>query len=305
LEEAIAKYNLAIDLDPSNSVAHLLLGRALVGQGRLGKAIDTFRRSLAVDPHFFHAQYEISNVLLRQGKVDEAIDAAHKALEIFPDSPGAYRSLCLALHAKGRLNEATDACRRGLDLLHYQGWMDSIADNFVAESENHPTDPSTHLAVGVVMLENGQLDEAIDAFHKVLELELNHGLALYYLGNALRQQGKLEEAIRAYRRAIQIDATYAHAHRDLGVALMAQNDPQAARKALQKSMDLSDGGDARDWFWVAMSEWQLGNEQEAHRWYKQAVRWMDENDPENRRLVAARAEAEKTLGLTEGGQRTR
>jgi tetratricopeptide (TPR) repeat protein len=158
-----------------------------------------------------------------------------------------------------------------------------------------------YFAIGVVMLENGKLDEAIGALQRALGHAPNHGLSLYYLGNALRQQEKLAEAIQAYRKAIQIDETYAHAYRDLGVALLAKNDPQAARRMLQKSMDLSDGGDSRDWFWVAMSEWQLGNEQEAHRRYKQAVRWMDENDPENRRLVTARAEAQKTLGLTEGG----
>jgi superkiller protein 3 len=122
-------------------------------------------------------------------------------------------------------------------------------------------------------------------------------LTLFHLGNALGQQGRLDEAIQAYRKAVSIDAKYAHAYRNLGIALMAQGNFRAARSALQTSMDLSNGGNGRDWFFVAMSEWQLRNKEEARRWYDQAVRWMEENDPENEQLIEARAEAEKTLGL--------
>ena len=306
LDEAIARQDLAIHLQPRYAKAHHWLGLALAAQGRLDEAIDAYRQSLEIDPAYVWPYVDTSFALFDQGKLDEAIIAARKALEIYPESAEAYRVSGVVLAAQGRLNEATDAYRKALDLMRRQGKWDQMVGVAFRQVEGRPqmssahfgpTDPTAHFEYGILMYEEGKLDEAIDRFRKALELDPQRGMALYYLGNALRQQGSLDEAIQAYRTAIEIDAKYAHAHRSLGAALLARDDVQAAREALQKSMDFSGGGDGRDWFFVAISEWRLGDEAEARQWYDRAVRWMDENDPENKHLVEARAEAEKTLGL--------
>jgi serine/threonine protein kinase/tetratricopeptide (TPR) repeat protein len=301
LAEAIATYNVAIAMQPKFAMAHFLRGNILAEQGKLEEAIDAYRASLRIDPHLFHSQYEICHVLLRQGKPDQAIVGAQKALDLCPVSPGAHRALYRALIAKGRLNEATELGQKGLDLARYQGMADEILEILRGRIESGSRDPSTHFEVGAIMAEEGELDAAIDAFRDALELEPEHGLALYYLANTLRRQGKLAEAIRTYRRCAAVHPEYAHACRGLGIVLAAQGKFPEARRALQKSMNLSGGGGARDWFFVAISEWHLGNPAKARRWYDRAVRWMDENDPENDRLIEARAEAEKMLGLKKSG----
>ena len=90
---------------------------------------------------------------------------------------------------------------------------------------------------------------------------------------------------------------------------MARGDFRAARSALQESLKLSGG--SRDWFLVtiserlvAISEWRIGIEEDARRWFEQAAGWMDENDPNNEEQVEACAEAEKTIGLKEGANET-
>ena len=52
---------------------------------------------------------------------------------------------------------------------------------------------------------------------------------------------------------------------------------RGALDALQKSMDLHNGGDANDWFFVAMAHHDLGNHAEARRWLDRADRWTIEN----------------------------
>ena len=42
-------------------------------------------------------------------------------------------------------------------------------------------------------------------------------------------------------------------------------------------MVLQKGGDACDWLFLAMAHWQLGHEEDAHKWYNQALSWMDKN----------------------------
>jgi superkiller protein 3 len=297
LDEAITKCNMAIGLQPDHVGAHFWLGLALATQGNLDEAIDAYRRTLVYDPNHYTAQANISHLLVSQGRLDKAIVAAQKAQKINPDCAEGHRALSAALAAEGRLNEATDAYRRCLDSVRHRGRMGQVDYIVFWHLESRPTDPFAHFEYGIVMLEQGKLEEAIDGFRKVHELDPEHAMALLYLGNALRQQGSLDEAIQAYRKAVGIDPQYTYAHRNLGIALMAQGNFRAARRALQKSLDISGGGDGRDWFFVAMSEWRLGNEGEARRWYDRAVRWMDENEPENEQLVKARAEAEKTLGL--------
>src|SRR5205823_2012429 len=65
--------------------------------------------------------------------------------------------------------------------------------------------------------------------------------------------------------------------------------------SLQKSMELSDGGDCKDWFLLAMAYWKLDDKQQARKWFDQAVNgkdkslWHEDLDPLHK-------EAEELLG---------
>jgi hypothetical protein len=61
-------------------------------------------------------------------------------------------------------------------------------------------------------------------------------------------------------------------------------------------MALCDGGDAFDWFFVAMSKHKL-EQGDARQWFDKAVAWMDEHKPDDPELRRFRAEAAKVLGL--------
>jgi hypothetical protein len=69
------------------------------------------------------------------------------------------------------------------------------------------------------------------------------------------------------------------------------------RADLEKSMQLRNGGDGEDWFFLAMAHWQLGNEDEALRWYERGVGWMEKNAPDHPELIRFRAEAAGLLGV--------
>ena len=63
-------------------------------------------------------------------------------------------------------------------------------------------------------------------------------------------------------------------------------------------------GDATDWFFLAMAHWQLGDKDEARKWYDKAVEWMDKNQPKNEELLRFRAEAAELLGISEPAKST-
>jgi hypothetical protein len=62
-------------------------------------------------------------------------------------------------------------------------------------------------------------------------------------------------------------------------------------------MDLRNGGDSFDWFFLAMAHWQLGDKDQARKWYGQALAWMEKNQPNDDELRRFRSEAEEVLGL--------
>ena len=52
-----------------------------------------------------------------------------------------------------------------------------------------------------------------------------------------------------------------------------------------------------NWFFMAMSHWQLGDSEQARKYYAQAVEWMDKNKPKDDELRRFRAEAAELLGI--------
>src|SRR5262249_31639958 len=104
------------------------------------------------------------------------------------------------------------------------------------------------------------------------------------LARLLRDNCKLKEAVTAYRELLE------------GRPPLVTADPNTIA-AIQKSMELRQGGDSWDWFFLAMANWQLGETEEARKWYDKALEWMEKNDPKNDELRRFRAEMEELMKI--------
>ena len=110
----------------------------------------------------------------------------------------------------------------------------------------------------------------------------------------LRDAGRaLELAKKAVELAPKVGAYW----NTLGAAQYRAADWKASVSALEKSRELRNGGDSFDWFVLAMAHWQLGDKEQARKWYDQAVQWMEKNRPQDEELRRFRAEAAALLGL--------
>ncbi|MBD69746.1 hypothetical protein CMK21_06440, partial [Candidatus Poribacteria bacterium] len=76
--------------------------------------------------------------------------------------------------------------------------------------------------LGLALQEQGELDQAIQAYHRALEINPNYSEAYNNLGNVLKEQGKLDDAVLAYRSALGINPDYSEAHNNLGLVLLLQ-----------------------------------------------------------------------------------
>jgi serine/threonine protein kinase len=83
----------------------------------------------------------------------------------------------------------------------------------------------------------------------------------------------------------------------LGVARYRAGDRKGAIKALKTSMGLRAGGDAYDWFVLAMAHWQSGNKDVARQWYDKAVAALSKAGPGAEELHRFRTEAAALMGI--------
>jgi tetratricopeptide (TPR) repeat protein len=85
-----------------------------------------------------------------------------------------------------------------------------------------PRSSVAHNNLGLALLDQGKLEEAIAEIRAALRLKPDFFQAHLNLGVALSDQGKVEEAIAEFRVALRLQPDYAEAHCNLGCVLRRQ-----------------------------------------------------------------------------------
>lgn len=246
LDEAIAAYRRAIQIDPNLAVAYNNLGIALAQQGRSQEAADAYREAIRLEPNLANAYNNLAAVLIvlgepreaeqiqaqasallrnansanaidyinlgralsNQGKHEEAIAAYEIAIEINPSLGTTYNNLGNSLRSLERLEEAVEAYRTAIELT--------------------PTLVLAYNNLGFVLNQLNRPNEAREVYDRVNAFdprlvalrEPDSATADDFntLGRVLRDQNRREEAIEAYTRAIELDRGFAAAYNNRGVA---------------------------------------------------------------------------------------
>ena len=111
-DDAIARLQLALDLNPNFAWAHGNLGFALACSGRGDEAVAPFNEALRLSPRdqfSFAWHYLLAFALFVAGRYEEALHAAEKSLQENASAPGAYRVRAASLSQLGRIDEAKSA----------------------------------------------------------------------------------------------------------------------------------------------------------------------------------------------------
>jgi tetratricopeptide (TPR) repeat protein len=285
LEQAVALTDSNDSAQRSKAVIYATLSAiALRNQGKLEEAVAAGRKAIELQPDYANAYFELAYVLRQQGKFDEAVAAGRKGIELQPNNANAYFELAYVLRQQGKFDEAVAACRKAIEL--------------------QPDNARAHVFLVHALLAQGNLDAALAASDNAIALQPNdpaiYNELAWHLATA--PEPHRHDAIRAVdlaRNATELAPKDGNIWNTLGVAQYRAGQWQNAIETLVKSMELRNGGDPADWFFLAMAHWKAGHKDEARTWYDKAIEWTDKKPPQNEELIRFRAEAAELLGTIE------
>jgi spermidine synthase len=107
----------AVQVEPGNSLAHVMLGNAFFERGQLDSALSEYQAALRLRPDFADAWVRAGATLTQQGKPADATPFLLTAVRLAPGWAEAQRRLALVLLRQGRKGEARVAYQKLVPLL--------------------------------------------------------------------------------------------------------------------------------------------------------------------------------------------
>jgi tetratricopeptide (TPR) repeat protein len=151
LDEAVAEYRIAVEMDPASHAIHENFGTALSAHGKIKEAIAEYRAAIELDQTCPYAHQQLAGVLSGQGKLAEATDECRTAIRLEPASAYSHQQLAGILYDHGKLAEASDEYRTAIRL--------------------EPAGAYAHEQLAAILSAHGKLAEAKDEYRTALRLE--------------------------------------------------------------------------------------------------------------------------------------
>lgn len=218
--EAIASCNKALELQPDFAPNHKILGNILQTQGNLEAALDAYAKALELNSEYAEAYINQGSIFSKIGRNEEAIVSLEKAISINPNIGAAYWNLANVYLELDNLEKVVE-CRKQAFLL-----------------EPKLVNAETLNDLGTAIGKLGDFEEAINYYHKAIELQPNYHLAHLNLGVSLRKVGKLDAAKEELQKAIALKPDDPETYNNLGRVLVDEKQIDAGISNYEKAVKL-------------------------------------------------------------------
>ncbi|NEQ76624.1 MAG: tetratricopeptide repeat protein [Okeania sp. SIO2C9] len=230
LQEAIAKYKMALKLTPDNIQALTQLSSVYEAQKNWEEVIKCCRKIVALQPNNSRAYIRQARALKQQNKIYGAIAAFQEAIEMDKNVLRAqdYKELGdLLVQLKSSENQQAQA-------------NDAIAAYQKAIELKPDFSHRVYISLADTLQKQERFEEAIASYQKALQVKPDLGAGVYAkLGNAQLKQGQLDQAITTYRKAIELDPDSVAANQNMGNALQQKSLFNDAMNCYQKAIELN------------------------------------------------------------------
>lgn len=183
VDEAISRFQAAVDLRPENAPAHDNLAKAFLQKGQVADALLHYRKLLEIQPDNAEAHNILGTVLIQQGRVREAIEQWQETLVMQPENGNAKSNLAwvFATYPEESIRNGTQAVQLAAQALQLSGGKNPIILRTLAAAYAE----SGRFAEAIHTAERG-LELAIGQGNAGLAAELQRNIALYRTNSPLR-----------------------------------------------------------------------------------------------------------------------
>ncbi|MDP6261358.1 MAG: tetratricopeptide repeat protein [Candidatus Neomarinimicrobiota bacterium] len=236
--QADSLFNKALELDNTYAPAMFQLTQLNLRLGNMEKAQDYIREAVEIDREqyidTFNKMNEINTSMndgsraLKGGRFDEAFQLFGTVLEQFPYFSEAAYSMGLAKFREQDFDEAVLYFHKTLELnpLHEnaQAAMANVTRNIFNDGNN--------------AYRRGDLEGALAAYYRVLEMDNNFYRAYYQVGVIEAKMRNLSSAIESYLNALKIKPDFFKCWFALGLARSKGGDKEGALDAFNQVIEI-------------------------------------------------------------------
>ena len=219
LEEALSRFEQALDLEPENPEVIEAIGRALLSLDRTEEAEASFLDALELDPDWVAPRMGLAALAMRNDEPFKVVHHLERATASDPEYPDAFVELG---RYYGLMGEP------GLSRATFERW-----------TRNHPEDADMLINAGLTAFDAADYDQALEFFDKALDTaqdgEQKSG-ARTFRANSLDMLGRYPEAIAAYERVITYSPEWWEAHANLGICHARNGRPEEAERAFRRGL---------------------------------------------------------------------
>jgi protein O-GlcNAc transferase len=223
VDDALREFRAGLKLSPSDPQLHYNLGLALKLKDDLSGAIPELETAAKLDPGAPDPPFTLGILYMQQGRFDEAAQQLNTALKLRPENSDGWAVLGSVYRQQNKLPEAAAALQEAIRLA--------------------PQMPGPHITLAGVFAQQGKQPEAAAERKTAADLTrvaVNHQRATFATntGNMLLEKGQIVDAIARYHEALADDPNFAEAHRQLAIALAREGQTSEAETERKKAVDI-------------------------------------------------------------------
>ncbi|OAC99915.1 hypothetical protein MUCCIDRAFT_147886, partial [Mucor lusitanicus CBS 277.49] len=253
--DALDYIKLAVDRGCSNqAVAHNLKGTLIFLEGQSDEALNAFNEALRLDPNYIQVYIKKSNVYMEKGDLTAALAQMEIASNLSPLDPDIYYHLGQIHYISGHYDLAMKDYAESIRLdptfvyahiqlavvQHRLGNHSTAVAMFQKISTQFPTQAEVFNYYGEVLIDQGNIQGAINMFDKAMALDPSHPLPFINKAMILYQHlGRPDEAIQLCKSALDADPACDAAVASLAQMLIEQDRPSEALVYYEKAIPLA------------------------------------------------------------------
>lgn len=181
--EAVAEYQLALGLEPSNEDAAVHVAIAYEHEGKITEAEAAYQQAIQAHPNSKLPYNSLGIFYRERNEYDKALQMFAKVIQIAPDWYGTYVNVGAIYNDMGQYQKAIDPLKKSIAIrASYPGYVN----------------------LGMAYQGMRQWTDAVNAYQEAIKLDPQEYVTWGNLGTALYYGGQKDLSVKPYRKAVEL-----------------------------------------------------------------------------------------------------